>query len=309
MQNNYQTSQYYTNNISYDLNENNNIMNNNISPIQYDNNVKYIDTNNERGSNNEIMPTQIGILQHKLASKKTKIKNIKSNITMLIEENQRIKKRIAELEAHFEEIEINTKKYISSENDTIDNEKELLNKISILENSLKIKNEQISKMEKIEELKLRDMEMLDQKCKDLEIIMEENQKEFAYKNSELIKENSNFKEKMNELDKMFELFNFFIKRISNIFPSFTNHTINFDNSKVFQNELIYLENCIINLNQQKDQLINKLKNTQAYQSSINVVTKEPKTKTVNEIEEKIKQITEENLKLEKKLKKSEKNNK
>ena len=124
MQNNYQTSQYYTNNISYDLNENNNIMNNNISPIQYDSNVKYIDTNNERGSNNEIMPTQIGILQHKLASKKTKIKNLKSNITMLIEENQRLKKRIAELEAHFEEIEINTKKYISSENDTIDNNTE-----------------------------------------------------------------------------------------------------------------------------------------------------------------------------------------
>lgn len=284
-------------------------MNNNISPIRYDNNLKYNDSINESQKKYENTPTQIGILQHKLTSKKTKIKNLKSNITMLIEENQRLKKRISELEAHTEEIQINTKKIITSEGDTIDNENELLNKISILENSLKIKNEQIEKMEKIEELKLRDMELLDQKCKDLEIIMEENQKEFTYKSSELIKENSKFKEKMNELDKMFELFNFFIKRISNIFPSFTNHTINFDNSKVFQNELIYLENCIINLSKQKEQLINKLKNTQAYQSSINAFTKEPNTTNVNEIEEKIKQITEENLKLEKKLKSSKKTKK
>ena len=58
-------------------------MNNNISPIQYDNNVKYIDTNNERGSNNEIMPTQIGIFQHKLASKKTKITSTGEDVEIL----------------------------------------------------------------------------------------------------------------------------------------------------------------------------------------------------------------------------------
>ena len=113
----------------------------------------------------------------------------------------------------------------------------------------------------------------------------------------LSNENNHYKNKIEELDKMFLLFNFFIKRISTIFPSMTNHIISFEDSKKFQNELIYFENCIIDLNQQNISLVNKIKQYQNTSHSMPI-----KISEVSSMEEKIKQIAEENKRLELKLK-------
>lgn len=226
-------------------------------------------------------------MQQKLLRKKAKIKKYKANIEVLICENEELKKRISELESQ-------NKQYNES---NINKENELLSKINVLESNLYIKNDQLEKIQQMEMLRSRNIEMLNQKCKEYQMIIEQNKNEYNQQLNILSNENNHYKNKIEELDKMFLLFNFFIKRISTIFPSMTNHIISFEDSKKFQNELIYFENCIIDLNQQNISLVNKIKQYQNTSHSMPI-----KISEVSSMEEKIKQIAEENKRLELKLK-------
>ena len=232
-------------------------------------------------------------MQQKLLRKKAKIKKYKANIEVLKCENEELKKRICDLESQNKQL-----KLASNEN-TINKENELLSKINLLESNLYVKNEQFEKMQQMEILRSRNIEMLNQKCKEYQMIIDQNVNEYNQRLNILSNENNQYRNKIEELDKMCLLFNFFIKRISTILPSMSNHIITFDDSKKFQNELIFFENCIIDLNQQNISLSNKIKQN-SHPLSI-------KINEVSSMEEKIRQITEENKRLELKLKSKQKN--
>ena len=232
-------------------------------------------------------------MQQKLLRKKAKIKKYKANIEVLKCENEELKKRICDLESQNKQL-----KLASNEN-TINKENELLSKINLLESNLYVKNEQFEKMQQMEILRSRNIEMLNQKCKEYQMIIDQNVNEYNQRLNILSNENNQYRNKIEELDKMCLLFNFFIKRISTILPSMSNHNITFDDSKKFQNELIFFENCIIDLNQQNISLSNKIKEN-SHPLSI-------KIDEVSSMEEKIRQITEENKRLELKLKSMQKN--
>lgn len=232
-------------------------------------------------------------MQQKLLRKKAKIKKYKANIEVLKCENEELKKRICDLESQNKQLQL------ASNENTINKENELLSKINLLESNLYVKNEEFEKMQQMEILRSRNIEMLNQKCKEYQMIIDQNVNEYNQRLTILSNENNQYRNKIEELDKMCLLFNFFIKRISTILPSMSNHIITFDDSKKFQNELIFFENCIIDLNQQNISLSNKIKQT-AHPLSI-------KINEVSSMEEKIRQITEENKRLELKLKSMQKN--
>lgn len=232
-------------------------------------------------------------MQQKLLRKKAKIKKYKANIEVLKCENEELKKRICDLESQNKQLQL------ASNENTINKENELLSKINLLESNLYVKNEEFEKMQQMEILRSRNIEMLNQKCKEYQMIIDQNVNEYNQRLNILSNENNQYRNKIEELDKMFLLFNFFIKRISTILPSMSNHIITFDDSKKFQNELIFFENCIIDLNQQNISLTNKIKQN-SHPLSI-------KINEVSSMEEKIRQITEENKRLELKLKSKQKN--
>lgn len=232
-------------------------------------------------------------MQQKLLRKKAKIKKYKANIEVLKCENEELKKRICDLESQNKQLQL------ASNENTINKENELLSKINLLESNLYVKNEEFEKMQQMEILRSRNIEMLNQKCKEYQMIIDQNVNEYNQRLNILSNENNQYRNKIEELDKMCLLFNFFIKRISTILPSMSNHIITFDDSKKFQNELIFFENCIIDLNQQNISLSNKIKQN-SHPLSI-------KINEVSSMEEKIRQITEENKRLELKLKSMQKN--
>ena len=232
-------------------------------------------------------------MQQKLLRKKAKIKKYKANIEVLKCENEELKKRICDLESQNKQLQL------ASNENTINKENELLSKINLLESNLYVKNEEFEKMQQMEILRSRNIEMLNQKCKEYQMIIDQNVNEYNQRLNILSNENNQYRNKIEELDKMCLLFNFFIKRISTILPSMSNHIITFDDSKKFQNELIFFENCIIDLNQQNISLTNKIKQN-SHPLSI-------KINEVSSMEEKIRQITEENKRLELKLKSKQKN--
>ena len=232
-------------------------------------------------------------MQQKLLRKKAKIKKYKANIEVLKCENEELKKRICDLESQNKQLQL------ASNENTINKENELLSKINLLESNLYVKNEEFEKMQQMEILRSRNIEMLNQKCKEYQMIIDQNVNEYNQRLNILSNENNQYRNKIEELDKMFLLFNFFIKRISTILPSMSNHIITFDDSKKFQNELIFFENCIIDLNQQNISLTNKIKQN-SHPLSI-------KINEVSSMEEKIRQIKEENKRLELKLKSKQKN--
>ena len=232
-------------------------------------------------------------MQQKLLRKKAKIKKYKANIEVLKCENEELKKRICDLESQNKQLQL------ASNENTINKENELLSKINLLESNLYVKNEEFEKMQQMEILRSKNIEMLNQKCKEYQMIIDQNVNEYNQRLNILSNENNQYRNKIEELDKMCLLFNFFIKRISTILPSMSNHIITFDDSKKFQNELIFFENCIIDLNQQNISLSNKIKQN-SHPLSI-------KINEVSSMEEKIRQITEENKRLELKLKSKQKN--
>lgn len=232
-------------------------------------------------------------MQQKLLRKKAKINKYKANIEVLKCENEELKKRICDLESQSKQLQL------ASNESTINKENELLSKINLLESNLYVKNEEFKKMQQMEILRSRNIEMLNQKCKEYQMIIDQNVNEYNQRLNILSNENNQYRNKIEELDKMCLLFNFFIKRISTILPSMSNHIITFDDSKKFQNELIFFENCIIDLNQQNISLSNKIKQN-SHPLSI-------KINEVSSMEEKIRQITEENKRLELKLKSMQKN--
>jgi len=196
-------------------NSNNYNLNNTDYYRQNDYLTNRLDKNNS--SNN--ISEKIKILEFKLEKKKIKIKNLKSSIDLLNKENQSLKQYINELEEKIGNFHLDNHTNILSHDNIINREKEMLNKINSLTEELDIKNRQIEKMKNMDKLKIQDIQILSQKCRDLELISHENNKEKISKIDKLINENNNFKSYISNTEKIMFTINYFIKKIYNMIPS------------------------------------------------------------------------------------------
>ena len=302
------------------MNSNNNLISNYSSQIQLYGNDNYKtksqnyiieDNKNNNQGEKEFLTAKIKVLEHKLENKKIKIKNLKQNLNDILEENEKLKSYSNTLEIKLNELTIENKKIMLNKNNSIEKNDEYISKIKLLENELNQKEEKISQLEKIDEIKSNDLEMLTQKNKDLELICDENLKDFNNKVNKINQINENLNNKLLEIEGMFESMNYFVKRISSIFPELYNHNINMNNLKEFQNELLIIENCINDLSSQKNfvniqlnKALNSLSNLQKQKENdkkdIFEIGDKHYKKAID-MEKKIKEISEENQILEKQI--------
>ena len=155
-------------------------------------------------------------LEYKLEKKRIKIKNLKSNIELLTKENQNLKNYINELEKKIENIDLNNEINLMNQGNIIKREQDMLSKINLLSQEILEKNEQIEKMKNMDKIKIKDIQSLNQKCRDLEIISNEINKE---KIEKLVEENKELKKIINNTDKIMFTINYFVKKIYNMIPS------------------------------------------------------------------------------------------
>ena len=204
---------------------------------------------NQTEHNATLLQTEINFLKHKLSTKKQKIKSLKNTITTLLNDNQFLKSKLSEMELSSQTIHIENQKALYRQGVSIDKEHELINKITSLEQELNQKSEHISKISQVDSIKMKDMELMAQKCKDLETILYENKQSYNSTIEQVKKENDNYKEQLFAYDKIFEIFNYTMKRLGNVFPQLFNQNLDVKKPKEFQNVLLLFEKCIWDLNE------------------------------------------------------------
>ena len=242
-------------------------------------------------------------LEFKLEKKKIKIKNLESNIELLTKENQNMQKYINELEKKLENIEINKDINLFNQENIIKREQDMLFKINSLSQEILQKNEQIEKMKNLDQIKIKDIQMLNQKCRDLEIISNEIDKE---KIEKLLEENKYLKNSINNTDKIMFIINYFVKKIYNIIPSLQKPE-NFNGIKEpyeLQKFFIEIENfmneyIIYDSNKKSEFFIEYERNKNYNNQYVKNLDKE---KEKEELEAKINEINQQNINLLKEIK-------
>ena len=246
---------------------------------------------------------QFKSLKFKLEKKKIKIKNLESNIELLTKENQNMKKYISELEKKLENVDLKKDINLFNPENIIKREQDMLSKINALSQELLQKNEQIEKMKNLDQIKIKDIQTLNQKCRDLEIISNEVDKE---KIEKLLEENKYLKNSINNTDKIMFIINYFVKKIYNIIPSLQKPE-NFNGIKEpyeLQKFFIEIENfineyIIYDSNKKSDFYIEFEKNKNYNNEYFKNIDKEKEKK---ELEAKINEINQQNINLLKEIK-------
>ena len=271
-------------------------------------NINSININNTKRTTNDITNRQniseIKSIEYKLEKKRIKIRNLKSNIELLKKENQNLRKYIIELEQKVENNDNNT----INQRNIINKEQELLNKIKILTQEIQEKNEQIEKIKNIDKIKIKDIQILNQKCRDSEIILNENKEKINI----LTEENKNLKNKINNIDKIMFTINYFTKKINNMIPCLCLKE-DFDGIKEpseLQKFFIEIENfineyIIYNSNKKSEFLIEFEKNKNNNQFFKNI----DKEREKEELQAKINEINQQNIILLKEIQEKKISNK
>ena len=242
-------------------------------------------------------------LEFRLEKKQIKIKNLEATIDLLTKENNTLKLYINELETKIENFHLinNNKNNILTQDNYIIQKKEMIDKINSLTKEIKEKNEIIEKMKNLEKLKIQDLQVLNQRCRDLEILSNEN-KTYIH-NTEQI---------------MFTI-NYFIKKIYNFVPILANNEC-FQEVKEpseLQKHLIAIENFIseyiIYNSNKKSQFLMDFENQNRNKNNPTFIDLK-KEREREELEKKINEINEKNIFLikemsnKKKVKKKKSNN-
>lgn len=205
----------------------------NHSPIKYESKTISTSTNLPLSFQSQTTEDK---LKEKLQSKKIKIKNLKLDIQKLKEENDELKQKNNELE---NKLNFDMNAYQNNNQESLNCMlDELHNKINNLETENQQKDKKIFQLET---LKHQEIELMNQKIKDFEIIIDENSNNFIIERNNLTKQIENYHQKIIESDKYIEAVNFFIKKIDNIF-NIESHAI-YD-IKELQNKLVEIENFI-----------------------------------------------------------------
>ena len=271
--------------------------------IKIKDNISSINTNRTTNDRtNKADDNKTKLLEFKLEKKKIKIKNLKSNIELLTKENNNLKKYINELEKKLEEIDLNKEINFANKENIIKREQDMLNKINLLSQEILEKNEKIEKMKYMDKVKLKDIQSLNQRCRELELISNEINKE---KIEKLMEENKNLKNKNNNTDKIMFTLNYFIKKIYNMIPSLQTQE-NFEGIKEpyeLQKIFIEIENFInefiIYDSNKKSSFYLEFEKNKAYNNQyFNNLDKE---REIEELEAKINEINDQNINLLKEI--------
>ena len=271
--------------------------------IKIKDNISSINTNRTTNDKtNKADDNKTKLLEFKLEKKKIKIKNLKSNIELLTKENNNLKKYINDLEKKLETIDINKEINFTNKENIIKREQDMLNKINLLSQEILEKNEQIEKMKYMDKVKLKDIQSLNQRCRELELISNEINKE---KIEKLVEENKNLKNKNNNTDKIMFTLNYFIKKIYNMIPSLQTQE-NFEGIKEpyeLQKIFIEIENFInefiIYDSNKKSSFYLEFEKNKAYNNQyFNNLDKE---REIEELEAKINEINDQNINLLKEI--------
>ena len=285
---------------NYNNNSNNNSIINNLNNVESKtfSNFSYLKNNNSasKNENNELYKapnynydyiSNIKLLEHKLEQKKLKIKSLKANIELLTKQNEVLKSHNTDLENQLQNVSIINKKKLINEDGYISKEQNLLDKINSLQKEIQLKNEQIEKMKNNDKLKTSDIQLLNQKCRDIELIADENNKEQIKKIDKLIDEKNIFQGYINDLDKILFTINYFIKKVYNTIPLLNKNLETFievKNANELQKHLIIIENFM---------------NGVGVPSTDSTGIKDDVG--VSDLENKIKEITEQNMLLKKEI--------
>ncbi len=162
--------------------------NNNSNKPSYQNYFqnKSSNKNNENDSSFEEIKNleNIVFIRSKLESKKNQLKQLKKEYDEIHSINTEIINQISELEKYksyaAEKIESLEYKLEYNENKFINKESDMINIIKNLEDSKNFLEDKYVKSSSEEKLKEREMELLNQKIKDMELIFEENENEYFF---------------------------------------------------------------------------------------------------------------------------------
>ena len=180
------------------------------------------------------------ILQTKLIKKKEKIIRLKNEIEQLKKENEELKKNANNSEEEqYKSIII-----------------ELNNKISLLTNENSIKEKRIYQLES---LKNQEIEKMNRKIKDFEVIIDENANNYINERKGLTEKIEEYQNKLNKTGRYIEMINTFINKIDTIFNVESKNVYDINE---LQQKLSELENFILkqttnnSVNNIEDNLLN-----------------------------------------------------
>jgi hypothetical protein len=295
------------------------------------NEVKRYDTTNTEGNmqmmSNETNPihssNDILSLQSKLETKKLRLKEVQKQFDQSLEENAHLKLRIQELERYKSSVNDKFNTYdqsnMKNEMQSIEKERELLGMISQLEHEKAKAEERLNKFQQIDKLKTQEIELMNQKIRDFELILDENTNEHIESIRGLKNELDMLKLKDLENEKFFEILNYFFKKMSTLYNKFsstqntTNDERNSKEPKILQNKLLELENFIIkllnertNLNQKYSKIVD-IHNKLTHNSEM-LDTSEIHLDNLRKLNEKIYDLEEENKFLKNELNNNGKEN-
>ena len=211
------------------------------SPIKYES--KTISTSTNLPLSIQTQSTE-DKLRDKLQAKKLKIKNLKLDIQKLKEENDELKQKNNELE---NKLDSDMNVYQNNNQESLNS---MLDELHKKINNLEIENQKKDKkIFQLETLKNQEIELMNQKIKDFEIIIDENSNNFITERSNLTKQIEDYQQKIMESDKYVEVVNFFIQKIDNIFNIESRAIYDI---KELQNKFVEIENFILKKVTSKD---------------------------------------------------------
>ena len=221
------------------FNLNSNINNNNISSSQEISTLKIL--NNEEKEN---LKEENKNLKEENEKLKEENKNLKEENEKLKEENKKLKGEKKNLNNKLEEI---TKKLNENNNNIIDMEKykTMIEQLNTQLNKIKEEKENnLKKMKQIENIKNQEIELMNQKMKNFDVIIEENSKNYLNDVRMLKTQIKNNKAKLEECNKYVEIVNFFISKIDYIFGIQSKQIYDIQE---LQNKFVEIENLIQNI--------------------------------------------------------------
>jgi hypothetical protein len=205
----------------------------NNSGFQNNNNSKYqSDFTNSINLNNYLKYNEVQ-LNNKLIQKKEKIKKLKLENSYLNQQNELLKNNLKNLEEN-------------NNNENIEKLKNIIENLECkIENLETERKELIDKIKELENLKNNDINLMNEKIKDFEILIDDNSKNYFKDLNLLRKQSEEYRNKIEESHKYVEIVNNFITKINSLFGNQKKEEIyEFDK---LQNKFIEIESYISKL--------------------------------------------------------------
>lgn len=158
-----------------------------------------------------------GVLKAKLETKKLRMRELKKQFENVCEENILIKNKLEELE-NFKQI--SEEKIQKFENETRqdhnEREREYIGIIKQLEHDKARADDKLNKLSSLDHIKSQEIELMNQKIKDFEIILDENTNDYLQQIKYYKDEIEKFRLRQVEQEKFCDVLNYFFTKISTV---------------------------------------------------------------------------------------------